>query len=216
MPLKDYYEILEISPDSTDAAIKKAFRKLAMRYHPDKNIGNPYATQHFREIQEAYEVLSNPIKRSEYHQKRWQVAGNSNRFSAPIPVTPELLLQETMKIRREVAKMDMFRMDHLALNRTLEQLLNDKHLELLENAGQPAIISKLVMAVLSCLQPMPYTFIPPFAQKLARIAGADNELILRIHETVKDKRNQYLWDKYKGFVMILIALVLSYIIYKIA
>lgn len=216
MPLKDYYEILEISPDSTEASVKKAFRNLAMRYHPDKNIGNQYATQHFREIQQAYEVLSNPVKRSEYDQKRWQSKGSGNRFTAPTMVTPELLLLETLKISREIATMDVFRMDHQALNLTLEQLLNEKHLKLLLTAGHRETNKKLVHAVLSCLRPMPFIFIPSFAQKLACIAASDNELIIEIHAFVKEKRNQHLWDKYKGFVMILIALILSYLIYKFA
>ena len=68
MAVKDYYRVLEIPQNARQEEIKKAYRKLAMRYHPDKNTGNPYAVQYFREIQEAYDVLSNPVKRSEYHQ----------------------------------------------------------------------------------------------------------------------------------------------------
>jgi len=64
---QDYYEILGVSKDASDRQIKKAFRKLAMKYHPDKN-KDPKAEDKFREIAEAYEVLSDEKKRSEYDQ----------------------------------------------------------------------------------------------------------------------------------------------------
>ena len=63
--MKDYYKILEISPDTEYSEIKKAYRQLAMRYHPDKN-NSPDAPQKFIEITEAYEVLINTDKRQEY------------------------------------------------------------------------------------------------------------------------------------------------------
>lgn len=55
---KDYYRILGVSRDADESTIKKAFRKLAKQYHPDTNNGNPEAEKKFREINEAYSVLS--------------------------------------------------------------------------------------------------------------------------------------------------------------
>lgn len=65
---KDYYEILGIDKSSSDDDIKKAFRKLALKYHPDKNPGDKAAEETFKEINEAYQVLSDPQKRSQYDQ----------------------------------------------------------------------------------------------------------------------------------------------------
>ncbi len=64
---KDYYEILGISKNATQDEIKRAYRKLVAKYHPDKN-KSPDAEQKFKEIQEAYEVLSDPDKRKAYDQ----------------------------------------------------------------------------------------------------------------------------------------------------
>ena len=63
---KNYYEILGVSKTATEDEIKKAYRKLAVKYHPDKNEGDKEAEKKFQEISEAYNVLSNKEKRSEY------------------------------------------------------------------------------------------------------------------------------------------------------
>ncbi len=66
MSKRDYYEILGVARTASDDEIKKAYRKLAIKYHPDKNQGNKEAEEKFKEAAEAYEVLSNAEKRSRY------------------------------------------------------------------------------------------------------------------------------------------------------
>jgi curved DNA-binding protein CbpA len=69
--LKDYYYILELPPSAAGDEIKKAYRRLAHQYHPDKKNNDPYAAARFSDIKEAYEILSNPLKKDYYLQQRW-------------------------------------------------------------------------------------------------------------------------------------------------
>ncbi|ROL60930.1 J domain-containing protein [Bacteroidetes/Chlorobi group bacterium ChocPot_Mid] len=87
MEFKDYYQILGVSKSATADEIKKAYRKLALKYHPDKNKGNKEAEAKFKEISEAYEVLKDPEKRSKYdnlgssYNQYRQTGGNPNDFN---------------------------------------------------------------------------------------------------------------------------------------
>ena len=66
MASKDYYEVLGLQKGASDDEIKRAFRKLAIKYHTDKNQGNKEAEEKFKEINEAYQVLSDPEKKANY------------------------------------------------------------------------------------------------------------------------------------------------------
>ncbi len=68
MDYKDYYKILGIDKKATQEDIKKAYRKLAVKYHPDKNKGTKASEEKFKEIAEAHEVLGEPDKRKKYDQ----------------------------------------------------------------------------------------------------------------------------------------------------
>ena len=68
MASKDYYEVLGLQKGASEDEIKRAFRKLAIKYHPDKNQGNKEAEEKFKDINEAYQVLSDPEKKARYDQ----------------------------------------------------------------------------------------------------------------------------------------------------
>ncbi len=80
MSKRDYYEVLGVDRDADEAAIKKAYRKLAVQYHPDKNPDDPSAEEKFREVTEAYEVLRDPDKRKLYDQYGHAGLGGAQGF----------------------------------------------------------------------------------------------------------------------------------------
>ena len=101
---RDYYEVLGVQKNANADEIKKAYRKAAIQYHPDKNPGDKQAEEKFKEAAEAYDVLSNPDKRARYDQfghagmsgaagagggfggfSRWRISSRSSAiFSADI------------------------------------------------------------------------------------------------------------------------------------
>lgn len=86
MEYKDYYKTLGVERSASEAQIKSAFRKLALQHHPDRNPGNKSAEEKFKEINEAYEILSDKDKRARYDQlgdsySNWQQGGASGNFN---------------------------------------------------------------------------------------------------------------------------------------
>ena len=86
---KDYYAALGVAKDADPAAIKKAYRALARDLHPDKNPGNDAAEARFKEVSEAYDVLSDPTRRSEYDEaRRLFGSGGFRAGAAPAAASP--------------------------------------------------------------------------------------------------------------------------------
>src|SRR5262245_34198602 len=86
MDFKDYYAVLGVAPDADDQAIKRASRKLARQYHPDVNPGDKQAEERFKEINEAYQALSDPERHHKYDElreqyQRWQQRGGRGDFN---------------------------------------------------------------------------------------------------------------------------------------
>ena len=79
---RDYYHVLGVAENATTDEIKKAFRRLAKQHHPDRNPNNPQASERFKEINEAHDVLSDADKRKKYDQLRRYGAFAEARYTS--------------------------------------------------------------------------------------------------------------------------------------
>src|SRR3954470_14681325 len=103
MSQKNYYQLLHVTPQATAQEIKAAYRKLAFKYHPDRNKGNTLTEAVLKEINEAYRVLSNPEKRRFYNAS---IAINSfhSKHKRPTPITSHAILQNAIKLKMYVER----------------------------------------------------------------------------------------------------------------
>ena len=113
MPVKDYYATLRIPQGADASSIKKAFRTLAMEYHPDKRGENAENDHYFREIKEAYGVLSDPQLREEYHYQRWLEKSMGHQLDTF--VQPAQILQLFIKAEQYISTTDGFKTDKTIL-----------------------------------------------------------------------------------------------------
>jgi molecular chaperone DnaJ len=208
MPVKDYYKILNLAPGAGEEEIKKHFRRLAKQYHPDTNRGRKHADAWYREIQEAYEVLSDPRKKSQYLQERWLLKSKGLPFEDTIPLTPEFIELRFKTMRKNVAMMDHFRMDHQALQKTLMQLTNDDTLDALREYYDQEANGKIIHHILYCMEPLEYRYIGPLRPILYKISGNNDHHQYIINNWYTKRRQQDWWDRKQGWIIAIVTILL--------
>lgn len=129
---RDYYEVLGVSRGVDEAGLKSAFRKLAMEHHPDRNGGSEEAAGRFKEINEAYRVLSDPKKRAEYDNRGYAGYGGDSSFAADMANGPLPSMDEILKeIRAEsIYLMRLFKKAKKAKDMQTACLIADRLAEL--------------------------------------------------------------------------------------
>lgn len=209
--VKDYYQILQIQPHSTLAEIKQAFRRLALIYHPDKNPNDKYAEVQFKEIKEAYEVLTNPIKKENYLQERWYNQSIGKRRSAEV-ITPVSVLKLVLELEQYVSKLDVYRMNKEGLSGYIDQLLSADTIETLKLFDEPEVKQQIVASVLSAMRPLPMKFITELPERLERLAD-DETSLHRIKDFLRNRKKAFLWERYKVAVIVLFTILICLLIF---
>lgn len=208
---KDYYQILGIHPSSSAIEIKKKYRRLALKYHPDKNPGDPIAETVFKEIAEAYEILSSPAKRKEYDYKRSYT--NNSKYSGEPVATTELLLRDCIKLKNIIASSDPFRINKDAIFFSLSQVLSENNLYMLEREKDKSVNEEIIQTVLYCSAFLNFTQQQETCKKMKTIAGEDKNLEILIQSFLTEQKKLHVWNNYKPVLAIICAIILCLIIY---
>ena len=209
--LKDYYQILQIQPHSTLAEIKQAFRRLALIYHPDKNPNDKYAEAQFNEIKEAYEVLTNPVKKENYLQQRWYSQSIGKRRTAET-ITPVSILKLVLELEQYVSRLDVHRMNREGLSGYIDELLSTGTIENLKQFNEPEINKHIITSALSAMQPLSLRFLGKLPERLGTLAD-DETSMLQIKNFLKNRKRAFLWEQYKVALIILFTIFICMIIY---
>ena len=211
MNTKDYYQILDIAYTATGEDIRRAFRKLAFQFHPDKNDGDKIAEEKFKSIQEAYFILSDAERREIYHLKsRYPLIARRHTVK---PVTAFSILNQCQKLNDKIAEMDIFRMSQQALCEQVMLLLSNKNIAIVQQAGDEKVQQQIIDELLKCSRLLAYTHVEQINNRLALLAGSNNEHISYIyHQTKKRLRLSY-WEKYNGLIILFATLLLCWLIW---
>ncbi len=211
--MKDYYKTLNVPVNASPGEIKKAYRSLAKRFHPDKNGGDKYAEAYFKEVQEAYSVLCDPHSRRVYTQKRFYDLKPSLKGIDEIPLTPLHFLEACRRLETYVESLDFFRMDKEGLYAYVEKLLSSGAIVMLNKFDERETNNKIIGSVLNCLRPLSYVNVLEAKEYLMNISNKGDETVTAISNFVKAKREEAFWNRYKIPVLIIITLIICFFIY---
>lgn len=210
--MKDYYAILELPPSATVPEIRKAYRRLAHQWHPDKNPGDAHAAAWFAEVKEAYEVLTHPRRRDKWLQQRWYEQSLGRR-KAEQTVTPEGIIRQSLELERHVSRLDHFRMDREGLRDYLLEFLSDDTLEKLSAFADRSAEREIVRILLKCLHPLPLHLAAPVILRLRRLAGNDAAALVEIEQSQLNLNRRHAGEQQRPWVILLVTALLCLLIW---
>ena len=208
----DYYEILGVEKNATQDDIKKAYRAKAKEYHPDVNAGNLDSESKFKEVQEAYSVLSDSYKRGKYDDERW-LMGMGGKTQYREAVTPEWLVMICRQLNISLLTMDTHRMSQRALQAYILLILADAHLGVLQQAGDKNANETIVAELLTATEKLELQYLPDITQRLLVIAADDVDLQVSINDTARERKRRARQEKLFPYIIILITLLLCVFMY---
>jgi hypothetical protein len=207
----DYYRELNIPASAGEQEIKKAFRKLAMLYHPDKNNGSLFAKEKFERIQEAYRVLSDKAQRTAYQYRYFSEKSNQS-FLKEINTAEELVII-TGKLCQDVADTGPFRVNRELLYFQINHILSDKNLLLLENSTGQTAKQAVIQNICGAAYVLHFSMIKEICGRLKKLIRNDAPALKKLEAFMRETKQAYYWNRYKMLLALLIALLLSAIIY---
>ena len=212
MHLKDYYGILEVETSATVPEIKKAYRRLALQLHPDKNNNDPWSAARFTEVKEAYEVLTNPAKKEYYLQQRWYNQSIGKKRTQDV-ITPVTILKQVLELERYVSTLDVFRMDKPGLQDYMLEIISDATIEQLKKFNEPVMIHETVTIMLKAMHPLPKALQDPVLLQLRKLASADNTALQMLNDFSARASNKYRREKYSLILIIAVTVILCILIW---
>jgi curved DNA-binding protein CbpA len=210
--MKDYYKILGVKPSATLPEIKKAYRSLAFKYHPDKNPDSLLAEAHFKELQEAYAILSVKARREHYDDERW-LNGMGGRTKYEEAVTPGWLVTICTQLNASLAVMDTHRISQRALQAYILLILDDSNLGVLERYRDRQANGTIVTELLKALDKLEVRYLHEIIQKMLLLAKGNNDLLLAIYHYEREKTRQTRFDNLLPFVVLIVTLLLCVFMY---
>jgi curved DNA-binding protein CbpA len=211
MHLKDHYRILELEPSATLAEIKKAYRRLAQVYHPDKNSQDPYAAAQFAAIKESYEVLTNPSRKAEYLQQRWYHQTTGSKRTAAV-TTPVSVLKQALELDKYVSTLDTHRMDKQGLYDYMSEILSDEVITELNKFDEPAIKKEITGLLLRSSHALSHDHLVQLSHRFKKLTD-DPAVVMSIDHYLQRSERRHQWERYMPWIILGLTLVICLLIF---
>jgi molecular chaperone DnaJ len=212
MRSENLYSTLGVDTNATPEEIRKAYRRLAMKYHPDKNNGDAVSALRFKDIHHAYQVLSDPHRRSAYNQKRWFYKHAVTRETQPL--TPYHFFTRTNELERFLDKLRPSEINKKALSLYIKHLLSEPSLQMLKTAADAPVNKEVITHLLKATAFLSGRQTKSIVLKLRRIADA--ETLPLIDRRMKEIRLQVIWERYHVLIVMLMATLLCVMAYLVS
>jgi len=211
MATKDYYQILELEAGADKSSIKKAYRKLAMLYHPDKQDQLDSNSSYFQEIQEAYETLSDAYKREQYLQGRWleQALGkNAEGF-----LSASEIIKLTIKTEQYLSGVDKFKLDSYILLNYLLVIFNLTRINTILSEKNQAVENTFVEHLMLISKQLSSEGELQLKERLKIILENNDKLNQAWLFQITKKRKSELLDRLTIPIVLILVLIICIVIY---
>ena len=197
-----------VEPEASFSEIRKAFRLLALRHHPDRNAENSVSPVQFIAITEAYRILSDPDKRRKYHQRHYTTAYRKEEEI----LKPATVYNDLLRLKDLIYKADPYRLNKEAVVVDLNSILPGRLVYSI--AGENlAFKSAFTEAFEACAHVLSMESYREQMKKLHPLAEGSKEIEQYIAGKMVEKNKIATWEKYKVAIAVLVALALCAIIY---
>lgn len=212
MQLKDHYKTLGVKPSAPQTEIKKAYRTLAVKYHPDKNPDSALCEVQFKEVNEAYSILSDSRKRAQYDEERW-LSGMGQKTTYNEGVTPSWLKKVCVELNTSLAQMDTHRISQGTLQAYMMMILADAHLGILQTENDTTTNRHIVGELLKASDRLEYGRLHDVLSTLHIVAGNDVDAAQMISGYSAERKRQDMRDRMFPFIVLGVTLALCAFMY---
>lgn len=212
MQLKDHYKTLGVKPSSPDTEIKKAYRTLAVKYHPDKNPDSALCEVQFKEVNEAYSILSDTQKRARYDEERW-LNGMGQKTSYNEGVTPNWLKNVCVELNTSLNQMDTHRLSQSTLQAYMLMILADAHMGILQSENDTETNRHIVRELLKASSKLEHRYLPDVLSSLMVVAGSDSHASQLINQYNAERNKQELRERMFPYIVLGVTLALCAFMY---